>query len=416
MIDSKAVHATYKHSISAGLARTYKFTSAGEVEVSAEGMYVTTNTGKRYLDMAGGYGVFSLGHCHPEVLAALIRQAHKMPMSTRAFMNPVTAELSETLCRLLPQDTVWKAFLVNSGTEAVEGALKLAYATTKRTCIVAMNQGFHGKSLGSLSVMGKEAYREPFNGVIHADVRRVPFGDLQAIEAVVDETVAAVILEPVIGEGGIRVPPPNYLRGVRRHCTLTGSLVIYDEIQCGMARTGQMLAFENWQHCAPDMITLGKALSGGFVPCAALVYNELAGAAFQRRPLLHTSTFGGGQLACAVGLTTIEILQRDRLAERAKFIGDELHLKLDDLARTYPHILKEVRGLGLMIGLECQNEGIAGRIIMEAMKRGVILAPALSQQAVIRLEPPLIIEPAHVMTALEVIQDSIIETERAFKL
>jgi putrescine aminotransferase len=393
----------YRDYVNPPLARVMKL-SGSPVEVSAEGVTIVDHNGKSYLDFAGGYGVFTLGYRHPRVVAAVRAQLDTMALSGRTMFNPLLGRLAKRLAELTPGD-LKISFFTNSGTEAVEGALKLARAATKRTKFVGTDGAFHGKTFGALSVSGREAFRAPFAPLLE-DAVRAPFGDLAALAALVDDA-AAVIVEPVQGEGGVNVPPPEYLRGVRELCDHSGALFIADEVQTGLGRCGALFACD-LTGVVPDVMTLAKGLSGGVMPIGAYVARPgVWNAAYAKDPLLHTSTFGGNPLACAAALAALDVLIEDDLAANAHARGAELLAGARAIAARYPDVIADVRGVGLLVGVELRNEGYGGTIIPELLKRGVTAAWTLNQQRVIRLEPPLIVTADQIATALRALDEAV---------
>jgi putrescine aminotransferase len=410
MVDAAAAQAlydetyeNYRQYVNPPLARVMKL-SGSPVEVSADGVTVVDQTGKTYLDFAGGYGVFTLGYRHPRVVAAVRAQLDVMALSGRTMFSPLLGRLAKRLAELTPGD-LRISFFANSGTEAVEGALKLARAATQRATFVATHGAYHGKTFGALSVSGREAFRAPF-GPLLADVRHVPFGDLAALAAAVDGA-AAVIVEPVQGEGGVNVPPAGYLRGVRDLCDRSGAVMIADEVQTGLGRCGALFACDI-EGVVPDVMTLAKGLSGGVMPIGAYVARPAVwNAAYAKAPLLHTSTFGGNPLACAAALAALDVLVDDDLAANARLRGAELLAGAQALAARYPDAIAAVRGVGLLVGVELRNEGYGGTIIPELLKRGVTAAWTLNAQRVIRLEPALIVTAGQIETALRALDDAL---------
>jgi putrescine aminotransferase len=393
----------YRDYVNPPLARVMKL-SGSPVEVSAEGATIVDHTGKPYLDFAGGYGVFTLGYRHPRVVAAVRAQLDVMALSGRTMFSPLLGRLAKRLAELTPGD-LKISFFANSGTEAVEGALKLARAATHRAKLVGTQGAFHGKTLGALSVSGREAFRAPF-GPLLADVVHAPFGDLAALAALVDDA-AAVIVEPVQGEGGVNLPPPGYLRGVRELCDRSGAVFIADEVQTGLGRCGALFACDI-EGVVPDVMTLAKGLSGGVMPIGAYVARPAVwNAAYAKAPLLHTSTFGGNPLACAAALAALDVLVEDDLAANARERGAELLAGARAIAARYPDAVAEARGVGLLVGVELRNEGYGGTIIPELLKRGVTAAWTLNQQRVIRLEPPLIVDAMQIATALRAFDEAV---------
>lgn len=393
----------YREFVNPPLARVMKL-SGSPVEVTGQGAVIVDHTGKEYLDFAGGYGVFTLGYRHPRVVAAVRAQLDVMALSGRTMFNPLMGRLAKRLAELTPGD-LRISFFANSGTEAVEGALKLARAATRRAKFVATEGAFHGKTFGALSVSGREAFRAPFAPLL-ADVVHAPFGDLDALAALAGDA-AAVIVEPVQGEGGVHVPPDGYLRGVRELCDRSGAVFIADEVQTGLGRCGALFACD-LAGVVPDVITLAKGLSGGVMPIGAYVARPgVWNAAYAKAPLLHTSTFGGNPLACAAALAALDVVVEDDLAANARARGAELLAGARAIAERYPDAIAEVRGVGLLAGVELRNEGYGGTIIPELLKRGVTAAWTLNQQRVIRLEPPLIVSATQVATALRAFEEAV---------
>ncbi len=390
----------YRAFVNPALARVMKL-SGSPVEVRAQGTTIWDHAGKAYLDFAGGYGVFTLGHSHPRVVAAVKAQLDLMALSGKTMFDPLAGRLARALAEIAPGD-LRLSFFTNSGTEAVEGALKLARAATKRAKFVATRNAFHGKTLGALSVSGREAYQRPFAPLL-ADVVHVPYGDAGALAEAL-ENAAAFIVEPVQGEGGVNVPPPGYLAAARAHCDRTGALLIADEVQTGLGRCGFLFACER-DGVVPDVLALAKGLSGGVVPIGAYIARPgVWNAAYGKAPLLHTSTFGGNPLACAAALAGLDVLRSEGLVANARLRGEQLLAGAARIASEYPGVIREVRGLGLLVGVELRNEGYGGTIIPEMMKRGVTAAWTLNAQRVIRLEPPLIVNEDEITRALEALR------------
>lgn len=379
----------YEQYINPAMAKLFRFMGLSTIEWTAEGNIIKDIDGKEYLDCLGGYGVFSLGHRHPKVVEAVKRQLDLMPLSSKVLFDKPMADLAELLAKITPGDLQY-SFFVNSGAEAVEGSLKLARVHTGRSKIVATANSFHGKTLGALSATGREMFREPFQPLL-AGFSHVPFGDIDALKQLVDYDTAAVIIEPIQGEGGIIVPPDDYLPAVREICDKSGALLICDEVQTGLGRTGKMFAVEHYG-VVPDIITTAKALGGGVMPIGAFTARPAVWDKYITSPFLHTSTFGGNPLACAAAIAAIEVIQEEGLAERAEQSGRYFLDKLFELARMYPEVIRQVRGKGLMIGIELTKEGIGGLILSEMIDKGVLIAYTLNNPKVIRIEPPLIIE------------------------
>jgi putrescine aminotransferase len=403
-------YADVRDFINPPLARVMKLSGA-PVAVRAHGVTIWDDQGKAYLDFAGGYGVFTLGHTHPRVVAAVKAQLDVMALSSKVMFEPLAGRLAHALAAITPGDLQY-SFFCNSGTEAVEGALKLARAATKRMVIVATHDAYHGKTLGALTVSGSAHYQAPFEPLL-PDVRHVAFGDVDALRGAI-AGAAALIVEPIQGEGGVNVPPRGYLAQARAICSEAGALLIADEVQTGLGRCGAMFACD-LENVVPDIITLAKGLSGGVMPIGAYIARpDVWKAAYAQEPLLHTSTFGGNPLACAAALEALDVLHDENLIENARLRGEELIDGAHAIAQDYPEIVAAVRGRGLLVGVELCSEGFAGTIIPEMLKAGVTAAWTLNRQRVIRLEPPLIVTSEHVATALAALRGGVERARQRF--
>ncbi|MBV8669473.1 MAG: aspartate aminotransferase family protein [Candidatus Eremiobacteraeota bacterium] len=397
------VYTAYKEFINPPLARFMKMAGAG-VEVESRGCRIYDHTGKSYLDFCGGYGVFTLGYLHPRVVAAVREQLDHMALSSRVFFNAKTAALAKALADLAPGD-LSITFFSNSGTEAVEAALKLARLSTKRKHIVSTFNGYHGKTMGSLTATGRDVFKQKFEPLV-PEFEHVPFGELTALDRAL-EGAAAFIVEPVQCEGGVIIPPDGYLKGARDLCTKHGALFIADEVQTGLGRTGYLWGVDA-EDVEPDIMTVAKGLSGGVIPIGATIANhDVWMCAFGDAPLLHTSTFGGNPLACAAGLAALEVLVDENLVEKSRLQGAYLLERAQALARKHPEVIATVRGRGLVVGLELHHEGYGGVIIPESLKRGLTAAYTLNQQRVIRLEPPLIVSRAEIDEAIGILDEAV---------
>lgn len=402
-----AVTELYTQYVNPGLARLMSFAGFG-LESRAEGMYVYDHEGNAYLDCLGGYGVFALGHRHPKVIEAAKDALDSMPLSSKVFFNEKMALLAERLAAVTPKGLQY-SFFVNSGTEAVEAALKFARHYQGRPVFVATEGGYHGKTFGSVSVTGREKYRTPFEPLLPSALF-VPFGDTDALRNAVNEKTAAIIVEPVQGEGGIHVAPPGYLTAAVEIAHSAGALLILDEVQTGMGRTGRLFAAEH-EGVQPDLMTLAKALGGGVVPIGALVGTpEVWEQVLSENPLLHTSTFGGNPLACSCAIAALEVAEEEDLPRRAEQRGTQMMHGLQQVQRAQPDLVAEVRGIGLMLGVEFSMDEVAELVIAHMLKRGVIAAYTLNNPRVIRFEPPLIINEQEVDRAVNAFGEALEET------
>jgi putrescine aminotransferase len=403
----EAVVDRYVHYVNPGLASLMKFGGFGDVEVEGEGCYLRTASGAEYLDCLCSYGVFVLGHRHPRVVEAVRRQLDQLPLSSRTFFNEQSAKLAEKIGEMAPGNLQF-TFFSNSGAEAVEAALKMARVATGKTDFVSTHNAYHGKTMGALSATGRDVFRDPFQPLVPG-FTHVPFGDADAAEAAITEKTAAVIVEPIQGEGGIICPPDDYLPALRRICSERGVLLFLDVVQTGIGRSGKVFGCEHWG-VAADIMPLAKALGGGVMPIGATVGTpQVWEAVYGKNPLLHTSTFGGNPMACAAGLATLETLESEGLLEAAEVRGEQFMGGLRDVQERLPEAIREVRGKGLMIGVEFEVKDVAELTINGMARRGVIAAYTLNNPKVIRIEPPLIITEAQVETAVRAFGESVAE-------
>ncbi len=363
------------------------------VMVSGEGCWLIDSEGNRYLDLTSGQGVAMLGYGHPALSRAIADQARRLHALPSIFYNDVRGEFLAKLHEVLP-DHLGHVFLANSGAEAIDGAIKFARLATGRTGIVAAMGSFHGRTVGAVSLTWTKKYREPFAPLL-PDVVHVPYNNLTRLDAAIDETTAALFLEPVQGEGGVNMPDPDFLRGAQALCRERGALLVMDEIQTGFGRTGRWFGHQHFD-LVPDMICLAKGLGAGF-PMGAIAYTKrvqeslFVGA--------HGSTFGGNPLACAAGLAAIQAYQDENLIQRSAAAGGLLMARLDqELAGR--SIVREIRGLGLMIGIDLREKtGPYLKALME--EHGVLALPAGS--TVLRLLPPLTLSEAEIEIAVKAI-------------
>jgi putrescine aminotransferase len=330
-------------------------------------------------------------------------QLDRLALHSQWLLNPVAAEAARRLASVTPEK-LEKTFWCSTGTEAVEGGLKLARLYTGRKKFVSTVNSFHGKTLGSLSVTGRDLFRKPFEPLLETTF--VPYGDIHAMSQAVDGATSAVILEPIQGEGGVNVPPEDYLPAVRRLCSDRGALLILDEVQTGLGRTGAMFGCNHFE-VVPDILCLGKALSGGVIPCAAFHSTEEIWRAFHPNPFYHTSTFGANPLATTAAAATIEILQAERLVENSKRMGDHFIAGLKRLQAGFPELIRDVRGRGLLIGVEIVNEERGHSLAQRLFDRNVLVAYTLNTPEVIRIEPPLIITAELIDRALAIFEESL---------
>jgi len=369
--------------------------------VRGKGAVLYDADGKAYIDCMGGYGVSLVGHCHPKVVKAIQDQCERLITCHGSFYNDARAELLEKLIKISPKG-LSRVFLCNSGAESVECALKAAVKYTGKTEIVGMVRGFHGKTLGALSATWNPKYRNAFQSMVYSNFNFVPFGKIEKVGEAITEKTAAVIVEPIQGEGGVHVAPDGFLHGLRDLCDERSILLIFDEVQTGFGRTGRMWACEHWD-VTPDIMCVSKAMGGGVPIGATIAKEEIMGSLEVGE---HSSTFGGNPLACAAASATIDVILEENLAERARVSGERFKSILQRLVED-SRILREVRGLGLMLGLESRI--FISDILMKALEKGLILL--YSGKNVIRFLPPLVIEMEQLERAAEILREIIDEEE-----
>jgi acetylornithine/N-succinyldiaminopimelate aminotransferase len=370
--------------------------------VRAEGSWLYTADGRRYLDLIAGIGVSALGHGHPAILDAIAVQArrHLHVMVYGEYVIEAQVRLAETLTRLLPAPLEC-VYFTNSGAEAIEGALKTARKHTRRERFVAFDGAYHGDTMAALALMGNPAFRAPFEP-LPGPVSHLPYDDITALEAI-DSTVAAVVVEPVQAEGGVRIPSADFMRALREQCHRVGAILIYDEVLTGMGRTGRLFAMEHFG-VVPDLVVMAKALGGG-LPLGAFCGSErLIGELAHDPPLGHITTFGGHPLSCATGLAALEAIVNGRLWERANAIGEKL---AQGLRRLGGAEVAAVRAIGALIGIEFESSGMAQTFVRESLVRGVIINWTLNAERVVRLAPPLNMGAAEVDFGLQMMAEAL---------
>jgi len=366
----------------------------------ALGSHVWDTDNNEYIDCMGGYGVALVGHRNERVVNAIKSQIEKVITVHSSFYNKTREEFLQTLIGVAPAG-LSQVHLNNSGAESVEAGIKFARKFTGRKGMVAMKGSYHGKSMGALSLTFNPKYRESFQPLVEK-VTFSPYGDIDALQTAVDKDTAFVILEPIQGESGIHVPPDGFLQDVRKICDENGSLLVFDEIQSGLGRTGRMWASEHWE-TTPDIMCLAKGIAGGVPMGATLVRPDILSVMKKGE---HSSTFGGNPLACAAGTATLQALTQDGLVENAKNMGEKFLHGLNDLKSKHK-IIREIRGKGLMIGVELKFE--VKDILMEGIKKGLLLL--YSGRNILRLLPPLVMSDEDVTKSLQILDELLTNEE-----
>jgi len=375
------------------------FSKRNRVITRGKGALVWDINGNEYIDCTGSYGVCIVGHCHPRVVEAVQRQVETLIACHASFYNDARSELLEKIIGIAPKG-LDKVFLSNSGAESVECAIKLARKYSGKPEIIAMVGAFHGKTMGALSATWKKKYRVPFMPLVPG-FKHVPPNNLEKVRDAITEKTAAVLVEPVRGEGGVMVPSDDFLPGLREICDEKDVLLIFDEVQTGFGRTGKVFACEHW-NVVPDIMCLAKSVAGG-IPMGATFARHDVMAAFKRGE--HSSTFSGNPLVCAAASAAIDVLVEERLPERAATLGRYFKDKLEGLQEKH-RIVREVRGLGLMLGMELRFD--VYNILLGCMDRGVLVLDA--GRNVVRFLPPLVIEKEQIDRVVEVL-DEVMEKE-----
>ena len=389
-------------------------TEAGDfasIEWKGQGSLIKDAMGREFIDALGGFGIYSAGIRHPEIVASVKAQLDRSPQYSQEMLDPLRAHLGKVLGNLTPGDLQYM-FFNNSGTEAVEGAMKLAKFYTGRTGFIATTGAFHGKSLGSLSLMGKSVFRKPLMPLL-SNTRHIPFGDADALEQLlaiceqVGDDIAAFIAEPIQGEAGAVVPPDDYWPRVREICDRYDILLIADEVQTGLGRTGKLFGVDNWD-VVPDIMTLGKALGGGVMPMAAFIASPKVWKVMEPNPFMHTSTTGGNPLACSAALAYINVMLKEDLPRQAAEKGEYIMGRLEELKTKYPTVLESYRGKGLLIAMEFVTDETGYKVASGLYHRRVLTAGTLTNAKAIRIEPALNI-------SMELIDEILNRLEDTFK-
>jgi len=370
------------------------------VITKGEGVILWDINGKEYIDCTGSYGVCIAGYSHPKIVEAIKKQAETLISCHASFYNDKRSELLQKITQITPKG-LNKVFFSNSGSEAVECALKIARRYSGKTEIISMMGAFHGKTLGALSATWDKKYREPYKLLV-SDVKHVPSDDLEKVREAITEKTAAIIVEPIRGEGGIRIPQNGFIKGLREISDEKGILLIFDEVQTGFGRTGKIFACEHWS-VIPDIMCLAKPVAGG-LPMGMTVAREDIMSSLKVGE--HTTTFGGSPLVCAAACAAIDVLLEEKLPEKAATLGRYFKEKLEGLQSRHK-IIREVRGLGLMIGVELRFDVL--NILIKSMNEGVLILDA--GRNVLRFLPPLVIKQEYIDKVIAILDKVIAEEE-----
>jgi len=388
------------------------------VEWEDEGAVFRDVQGKEFIDCLGGFGIYVTGHRHPKVLKAVREQLDRQAIHSQELIDPLRTYLARLVAEITPGELQY-SFFTNSGTESVEACLKMSILTTGRHHFVGAIGAFHGKTLGSLAGTSKAFFREPFLPLQRWT--HVPFGDVDALRMVVasgdfsGDRVAAVVLEPIQGEGGINVAPPGYLAAAREICDRYGAMLVLDEVQSGMGRSGKMFACEH-DGVVPDLMALGKGFGGGVMPIGACVGTPRTWEKYIENPFLHTTTFGGNPVCCAAAIATINVLLEEDLPRQAGEKGDYLLPRMNQLAHSYPQVMVGAHGRGLMLGMEFVSHDLGYEVAKALFSRGILISGTYINAQVLRVEPPLVISYEQLDRFLAALAESLQAVYRAHHL
>lgn len=369
--------------------------------VRAEGAVIWDTNGKSYIDCTAGYGLFNLGHNHPAIIQTIIDQLNSHQLLTRPLITPIHVKLAEHLAAASPGDLDY-VFMCNSGSEAIDSALKLARLATGRKQIIAAEGSFHGYTYGALSATGIPKFRQFFEPLLPA-FEHVAYGDIDAMKCAIGDETAAVLLEPVQHEAGVRVPPPDYLANVRRACDEHGALLLLDEVKTGFGKMGSLFACVE-ANVIPDVLILGKSLGGGVIPSGAIVARKHTWAKFKLSFPMTASSYAGNSLACAAGLKSLEILRDSDLLDACKEKSRLLLAELRHLGQEYPQVINRINGKGLLLSLELRNTRCAFELARNLAHNGVLAMPAFGANAELMIEPPLVITSEQLTKVVECIR------------
>jgi putrescine aminotransferase len=384
------------------------------VEWRDEGSVFYDINGKEYIDCLGGFGIYVTGHRHPKVLKAVRDQLEKQAIHSQELIDPLRTYLAHLVAQITPGDLQF-SFFTNSGTESIEACLKMSMLATGRHRFIGTIGAFHGKTLGALGGTSKAVFREPFLPLLNWS--HVPFGDVEALATLMKcadfsgDRVAAVVLEPIQGEGGINVAPPGYLAAARELCDRYGACLVFDEVQSGMGRSGKMFCCEH-DDVTPDLMALGKGFGGGVMPIGCCIGTPRTWQKYIENPFLHTTTFGGNPLACSAAIATINVILEEDLCKQAAEKGEYLLRHMNDMAARHPQVMKLARGRGLMLGMEFVDNDLGYEVAKQLFARNILISGTYINARVLRVEPALTIEYPQLDRFLQALEESLIQVAR----
>lgn len=409
LVNDIKVYQAYENFISNAYPTFLRKLGVNNIAVNAYGACIVDSSGKEYIDCISGYGVFNLGHNHPTIVESLIDHLRQGQLQTKPLITEISIVLAKMLADIAPGELSC-SFVCNSGSEAIDSAIKLARVTTRKKHIIAAKKSFHGFTLGALSVSGIPLFKKPFEPLV-PDISHVQYGDLNDLNRNITTDTAAVLLEPIQHEAGIVVPSESYFKEVRRICDENNTLLIIDEIKTGFGKTGYMFAAELFD-IVPDILVVGKSLGGGLVPIGAMIAKKDLWRKFSLSFPMSASSYAGNGLACRAALATIMLLKDNNLMEECRKKSHIIIQNLQKFILLYPSVLKNVDGVGLLIGVETVHPSKAIAISIELIRQGVLAVQAFAHSSTIMIEPPLVISYVQIEYFLRVFKNSCDELSR----
>lgn len=388
LLKDQEIFRTYEELISSSYPAYLRKIGLSRTAVKAEGATITDSAGTTYIDCVGGYGLFNIGHNHPRIIQDLIAQLNEKQLLTKPFITENQVRLARMLAEVMPGDLIC-SFITNSGSEAIDSAIKLSRLCSGKRRIIAAQNSFHGYTFGALSASGIHSFGRFFAPLV-PEIVHIPFGDIKALREAVTVDTAAVLLEPIQHEAGIFIPAEDYFPEVRSICDDKGIILILDEVKTGFGKTGWMFACEKFG-IVPDILVAGKSMGGGMIPIGSVIARKKLWKKFSLSFPMSASSFAGNALACRAALSTIEIIQQDNLLEECKNKGFVLLKELRQCVKEYSAFLKDVKGMGLLLGVEATNARNASRLSKSMISQGVIMVTAFGNASALMIEPPIVI-------------------------
>jgi putrescine aminotransferase len=398
------VYETYAELINPAYPNYLKRLGINRIAARAEGCVITDSAGKEFLDCSSGYGIYNLGHNHPAIVASLIAHLQSQPQNTRPFITALYADLAFALTAIAPGG-LSSLFLCNSGSEAIDSAIKLARLTTRREKVISALGSFHGFTLGALSASGIDSLKRPLKPLLPG-FEHVPFGDFSAMEKAIDKDTAVVILEPIQHEAGLESPPDGYFEDVRKLCTKNGVILVIDEIKTGFGKSGTFFAIER-DRIVPDILAIGKSMGGGLIPVGGLIGKKSLWKKLGLSFGMSASSYAGHGLACTAALKTTELLQTDGFLLECRQKAQFLHAGLYKITERFSSLALRMSGRGFLIGLQCPSSQFAHELCRKMISKRVLVFQAFGNPSTVMIEPPLVISTDQIRMMLDALTDTL---------